>query len=109
MGHLAPGREVAGLIGTYQIEKALTDGPLGRVFVGKKEGESVLLKEVHVGDPDAWTRIDALVREARVSRHLAHPRIPAFVELFVFDGERSRAPEALSRATPAEGGEEARL
>jgi hypothetical protein len=51
MGHLSPGREVAGLTATYRIEKALS----GRVFAGSKDGEAVLLKEVHAGDPERCT------------------------------------------------------
>lgn len=107
MGHLAPGRDIAGLHGSYHIERALSKAGL---FVATRDGELALLKEVHVGDADAWTRIDELVRDARVSKHLSHPRIPAFLELFVFDGEQARAPEALSRETPAERtGETSRL
>ncbi len=100
MGYLAEGRDVVGLSGSYTVESALPRSGFGQAFVGHDaSGARVLLKEVHVGESDAWKRVDALLREARTTLHLRHSHIARFVELFTFDGAAARPASTLSRET----------
>ncbi len=98
MGYLEVGRDIAGLSGTYTVERALPESGFGSAFVARDaNGRRVLLKEAHVGDPDAWKRVEALEREARTTLHLAAARIPGHLGLFAYDGERAKPAAELTR------------
>src|SRR5438045_3918629 len=67
-------------LGSYTIEKKLTDGGMGSVFLAtSKKGQRVVLKVPKT--PDDQSAV-ALADEARMGARLRHPAIVETIELF---------------------------
>ncbi len=86
---LKPGEVVEGSSGRYLVEKMLSMGGMGIVWLAKslEDGKLVVIKTPRItGDPrrDRINR-EKLAQEARILLLLEHPRIPCLVDMIPFD------------------------
>jgi len=89
IGELQPGEILEGSRGTYRIERKLSVGGMGVVWLAQaiEEEKPVIIKFPRItGDPQRdRINMDKLVQEARILLLLDHPRIPALVDVISID------------------------
>lgn len=96
--------KIAGLRDEYVIESKVLEGGFGLVRRATRasDGAAVVIKELRVERLSDWKSLELFEREGTTLRSLSHPRIPAFCEIFAWDGERAFPPSAINEADAAE-------
>jgi serine/threonine protein kinase len=109
LGRITVGATVRGLRGTYHVDAVHGDGSFGIAFAATviqaesgdgapdAVGQPVVLKELRVERLRDWKSLELFEREARVLAAVSHPRIPAFHELFVWDGAQATLPSSMGQ------------
>ena len=75
----------------YTLQKKLGDNPLRQTWLAKDNQlkNLVILKLLVFGTPMQWRDLTLFEREAKILKHISHPRIPEFIEYFTFEADCS--------------------
>lgn len=77
------------LVEQYQLQRVLGKSPIRQTWLARdlKNEEQVVIKLLSANDQLQWSDIQLFEREAKVLRHLDHPRIPQYYDDFVLEGD----------------------
>lgn len=94
----SPGMRILGLEAAYVVERPLGEGGFAKTLLAHREadGTAVVLKVLRLDRRPDFKALELFEREAAVLAGLSHPGIPRTFELFVWDGQRAHAPDALA-------------
>lgn len=76
------GAVVQGALGTYRVENLLTEGGMGRIFLGTSStGQRLVIKEPKFkGDTDDAARLEKLRVEAEILKAINHPHVVRYLD-----------------------------
>ncbi|HEY4490478.1 MAG TPA: serine/threonine-protein kinase, partial [Acidobacteriota bacterium] len=68
----------------FRVSKKIGEGGFGVTYLGYDEqtASRCVIKELSLRKVEEWKTVELFEREARVLKHLDHPRIPKFIEFF---------------------------